>query len=83
MLEMGADGPALHAALADALNGVDRLVTVGPLAAHLSAAAGGEALPDADAALARIPAMLRNGDAVLVKASNGVKLGRLVKALTG
>lgn len=85
MLELGAEGPALHRRLGaharDA--GVDLLVTVGPLGAEIAAGygAGAQQLPDAQAAAAALPAQIREGDIVLVKASRGVGLERVCEAL--
>lgn len=87
MLELGADGPALHA---DVLQGVltadiDILVCVGPLMAHLAAAAQSHitvlTADDHDAALQALRSHMRADDAVLVKGSNSMKLGALVTAL--
>jgi UDP-N-acetylmuramyl pentapeptide synthase len=62
---------------------VDVLVTVGPLAAEMASGFAGESrsLADAASAAEAVPAMLRPGDAVLVKASRGVGLERLAAAL--
>ncbi len=87
MLELGEQGAALHAGLADAVQdaGVDVLCTVGPLMRHLR-----DALPErlrgphADAAaemVAPLKEMLRAGDVVMLKASNGTGLGHVVRAL--
>jgi UDP-N-acetylmuramoyl-tripeptide--D-alanyl-D-alanine ligase len=78
MLELGADEGRFHAEIGDyaAQRGVDVLVTVGPLAARMGDAFGGELHRVADAAgaatLAR--ALLRPGDTMLVKGSRGVGL---------
>ncbi len=85
MLELGAQGPALHREIGAHAGraGVDLLVTVGPLAAEMAAAFGGEsrALKDAAAAAAVVPELLRSGDTVLLKASRGVGLERVAAAL--
>jgi len=78
MLELGLEEVVYHeqiGAIADRC-GVDVLVTVGPLAAHMAAAFDGElhAVPDAAAAAARMRELVRPGDTVLVKASRGVGL---------
>lgn len=88
MLEMGEFGPALHEALAtDAAGAADLVYACGPLMGHLFAA-----LPDSrrgahtlDAAsLAPIvAAALRDGDAVLVKGSLGMRMAEIIRALTG
>jgi UDP-N-acetylmuramoyl-tripeptide--D-alanyl-D-alanine ligase len=64
--------------------GIDLLVAVGPLsAAYAEAAAGVPAVRFADAAEAArgVPALLEPGDAVLVKASRGVALEAVARAL--
>ena len=85
MLELGPQGAALHREIGAHARraGVDVLVTVGPLAAEMTAEFGGEshALADAAAAAQAVPAMLRPGDTVLVKASRGVGLERVAAAL--
>ncbi|MBS0254105.1 MAG: UDP-N-acetylmuramoyl-tripeptide--D-alanyl-D-alanine ligase [Proteobacteria bacterium] len=96
MKELGDFGPGLHAALAEPLLAAkpDFVLLVGPEMAALAAElgkAGSAALgavppfahcPDSAAALAALQAFgLRAGDAVLVKGSNSVGLGRLVAAL--
>ena len=86
MLELGEEGPAEHAALADAvLASADCLFSCGPLMRSLF-----DAVPDAvrgfhavdSAALAPVvAAALRNGDAVLVKGSLGSGMKRVITAL--
>jgi UDP-N-acetylmuramoyl-tripeptide--D-alanyl-D-alanine ligase len=91
MLELGSDGPALHAHVgaAAAHAGVDVLVAVGELARETAKAARGEGIeevvevPDAKAAATFMRACVRSGDAVLVKGSRGVKLETVVQALSG
>ena len=89
MLEL--DAPeAKHQALADAVKaaGVALLITTGKYMRHLSDALS-DAPPDAietyhaddhDAALRLAESHLKNGDVVLVKASNGMRLNHLVEA---
>jgi UDP-N-acetylmuramoyl-tripeptide--D-alanyl-D-alanine ligase len=90
MLEMGEQGPALHAeagrAAVDA--GLDLVVGVQGNAEHLAAAAcaGGVAalfLPDAEAAGRWLKQNLRKGDVVLVKGSRGVHLEQAIESLRG
>jgi UDP-N-acetylmuramoyl-tripeptide--D-alanyl-D-alanine ligase len=87
MLELGAQGAALHQALVGpvAAAGVDLVFTVGPLMGHLH-----EALPQgqrgahAETSDQLGPALLaavRAGDTVLVKGSLGSRMGVLVEAL--
>jgi len=86
MLELGPDEGRFHAELGvyarDA--GVDVLVAVGPLGALLGAGSGlGQvhAVQDAAAAAALVPKLVQDGDTVLVKASRGVGLEVVARAL--
>ena len=88
MLELGEQGPALHAACgrAAAEAGLDLVAGVGGNAVHLAAAAckGGVAslfLPDAEAAGLWLKQTLQPGDVVLVKGSRGVHLERAIEAV--
>jgi UDP-N-acetylmuramoyl-tripeptide--D-alanyl-D-alanine ligase len=85
MLELGHDEVAFHREIGAhaARRGVDVLVTVGPLAAHMAQPFGGEvhAVPDAAAAAALAGGLLTAGDVVLVKASRGVGLETVAAAL--
>jgi UDP-N-acetylmuramoyl-tripeptide--D-alanyl-D-alanine ligase len=78
MLELGPDEGRFHAEIGDyaAQRGVDVLVTVGRLAAHMGEAFDGELHRVADAAGAATLAreLLRPGDTMLVKGSRGVGL---------
>jgi UDP-N-acetylmuramoyl-tripeptide--D-alanyl-D-alanine ligase len=87
MLELGADAPALHAALQyDVKNAdIDLVFACGPLMKSLY-----DALPEAkkggyassvSSLEGTLHANLRSGDAVMVKASNGVRLGSIVTGL--
>ena len=89
MLEMGAGGPAHHAALAAPVeaNGVDLVFTCG-----LQMRALWDALPaskrggTADNSMALAPmlnAVLKPGDTVLVKGSNGARMSVIVEVLKG
>jgi UDP-N-acetylmuramoyl-tripeptide--D-alanyl-D-alanine ligase len=86
MLELGPEGLRLHheiAAHADARE-VGLLVTVGPLAAAMADCfEHGEihSVPDAAAAAALLPGLLRPADTVLVKGSRGVGLELLAETL--
>jgi UDP-N-acetylmuramyl pentapeptide synthase len=88
MLELGASGPALHRESGRALAGrVDAVLGVGPLAREIVEGAREawltalEHFPTAADAVAALPALVRPGDAVLVKGSRGVKLEAVVEAL--
>jgi UDP-N-acetylmuramoyl-tripeptide--D-alanyl-D-alanine ligase len=87
MLELGPDAPNLHRDLFEAVDGagIDQLFACGPHMKGLYDAApaamkGGYA--ETAAALAPlVMAQLQAGDAVIVKGSNGTRLGPLVEAI--
>jgi UDP-N-acetylmuramoyl-tripeptide--D-alanyl-D-alanine ligase len=88
MLELGPQGPALHAdcGRAAAEAGLDLVAGVQGNAEHLATAAcaGGIAslfLPDAEAAGLWLARNLRPGDVVLVKGSRGVHLERAIDSV--
>jgi UDP-N-acetylmuramoyl-tripeptide--D-alanyl-D-alanine ligase len=87
MKELGEHGPALHAALAEpiAQAGVDFALLVGeemaPLAKVLEGRTRFAHVPAAADALDALKGEVGADDAVLVKASNSVGLGRLVEQL--
>jgi UDP-N-acetylmuramoyl-tripeptide--D-alanyl-D-alanine ligase len=85
MLELGPQAPRLHReiGLFAAEQGLDLLVTVGPLAAEIRTEFEGESYAAADAVTAAelLAPLLRAGDTVLVKASRGVGLERVGEAL--
>ncbi|HUP67437.1 MAG TPA: UDP-N-acetylmuramoyl-tripeptide--D-alanyl-D-alanine ligase [Sphingomicrobium sp.] len=84
MRELGEHGDALHAGLAPAVLAarVDRLILIGedmrPLADALGDRVEIDRAGSVDEAIATLTAMLRPGDAVLVKASNSIGLAKLV-----
>ena len=90
MFELGDDAPKLHAEVGRlaAAACVDLLVAVGPLSTHMAEAARAAGLArvhatdSAEEAAALVRANARSGDAVLVKASRGMRLERVVKLLT-
>jgi UDP-N-acetylmuramoyl-tripeptide--D-alanyl-D-alanine ligase len=87
MRELGDKSPAYHAALSGPVLDarVETAVLVGeamaPLAAALEQKVNLVHVPDAATALEAVRAVLRDGDAVLVKGSNGVGLARVVAEL--
>jgi len=85
MLELGPEAARLHREIGEhaSARGVGLLVTVGPLAAQMSATFAGEThtVPDAAAAAGLVGGLLREGDTVLVKGSRGVGLERVAASL--
>jgi len=85
MLELGPAEREFHAELGEqaAAAGVDVLVTVGPLAASIAERFEGEthSVADAGEAAVVVPELLAPGDVVLVKASRGVGLELVCRAL--
>ena len=85
MLELGPEEREFHAKLGEqaAAAGVDVLVTVGPLAASIAERFKGEthAATDAAEAATIVPELVAPGDVVLVKASRGVGLELVCRAL--
>ena len=90
MLELGADSAMLHAEIgAYATTRVDQLITIGQNARAIDEAArptlGARAWHTDDplAAAARVREIARAGDVILVKASRGMRLERVIDALSG
>ena len=89
MRELGPESEALHAGLAPAVIDakVDRVILIGPDMAPLAGALGGrltvECAESVEEAEQQLLKAAGPGDAVLVKASNSVGLGRLVERVTG
>ena len=89
MRELGDASDAYHADLAGPVLAarVEAAVLVGEAMAPLAKALEGRTqvmhVADAAAALGRVKALARAGDAVLVKGSNGVGLSRVVAGLGG
>ncbi len=87
MLELGANGPAEHAGLAEALIAarVDQVFTAGPLMRHLHdvlpAAIRGEHAENSAALAPLVAGAARTHDIVLVKGSAGSQMGVVVAAL--
>jgi UDP-N-acetylmuramoyl-tripeptide--D-alanyl-D-alanine ligase len=86
MLELGDEGPAEHAGLAEAVIGsADCLFTCGPLMRRLFDAVPeplrGAHAPDAAALAPIVAAAIARGDAILVKGSLGSGMKRVIKAI--
>jgi UDP-N-acetylmuramoyl-tripeptide--D-alanyl-D-alanine ligase len=85
MLELGPRGREYHRELGDQVEqaGVEVLVTVGALATAIAEPFEGEvhSVPDAAAAVEVVPALLREGDIVLVKGSLAVGLESVCRAI--
>ena len=84
MLELGPDAERYHEQIGAHADGIaDLLLTVGPLASAMARVFHGQYhhAPDAAAAAAALPGLLRAGDVVLVKASNGVGLKLVCETL--
>jgi UDP-N-acetylmuramoyl-tripeptide--D-alanyl-D-alanine ligase len=79
MLELGPDSPKLHAEIgAYAAARVDHLITMGARAQQMS---GAFHTDDPRAAADKLRAVSRAGDVILVKASRGMRLERVIDAL--
>ncbi|MCJ8144653.1 UDP-N-acetylmuramoylalanyl-D-glutamyl-2,6-diaminopimelate--D-alanyl-D-alanine ligase [Ancylobacter sp. A5.8] len=85
MLELGTAGEGLHRDLAPAASAADLVFCAGPLMRALWEALPetrrGAWAPDASALLPLLADRLRGGDVVMVKGSNGSRMGPLVRAL--
>ena len=89
MLELGEHSDREHSGLAPAVidSGVDQLILVGEATRAMEDALGGKVpvrrVADVAEATEALLETIRPGDAVLVKASNGVGLARLVERVAG
>jgi len=90
MLELGESGPRLHREAGRGLAGrVDVVVGIGPLAEQIVLGAREAGLPaqalvhfaDAQSAKDAVASLVTPGDAVLVKASRGMRLEQVIDAL--
>ncbi len=82
MLELGENAPAFHARIGEYAKRmkIDRMLTVGALAKN-AAFDEADAYASVDDLLAALPAILKDGDTVLVKASFGMHLKTVVEAI--
>jgi UDP-N-acetylmuramoyl-tripeptide--D-alanyl-D-alanine ligase len=93
MLELGPGAVRMHEEVGGfvAQQGIDQLITCGPLARSLADGARRAGMdrtqmlevPDAAAAAVALKATVKQGDVVLVKGSRGMKLEQVVQALQG
>ena len=85
MLELGAAGEAMHRDLAPAADAADLVFCAGPLMRALWEALPenrrGAWAPDAQALLPLVAERLRGGDVLMVKGSNGSRMGPLARGL--
>ncbi len=85
MLELGADSARLHRELGSYARekGVALVAAYGPYGRDIAAGAGEAGLyfEDRDSLIRALPALLRKGDAVLVKASKGMQIGPAADAV--
>lgn len=84
MYELGEDSRELHRAVGqNGREAAELVIAVGELARDIQAGAGADCpwFPTVDEAIAALDTLIRPGDTVLVKASNAMKLGRIVQAL--
>ena len=89
MRELGADGPKLHAELADVIDvaRVDLVYCAGPLMQNLwdvlPADRRGGYATDVDSLARQLKTAVQAGDVVVVKGSNGSRASRIVDVLVG
>jgi UDP-N-acetylmuramoyl-tripeptide--D-alanyl-D-alanine ligase len=87
MRELGPDSARFHREIGDRASdaGVSLMVAVGEHSGDYALGFGGDTreAADAEAAAALVPGLIEPGDVVLVKASRGVGLERVTRALEG
>ena len=84
MKELGTDELTLHfdtGRYAKA-KGIDAVLAVGPLAKELAKGADGQWFADNATLVAALPALIRDGDTVLVKASHSMQFEQITEKLT-
>ena len=84
MYELGEDSALLHQEVGrTAARDADLVIAVGELAQDIQRGAGKDTpwFPTVEEAIAALDSLIRTGDTVLVKASNAMKLSRIVQAL--
>ena len=82
MLELGPDSPAYHARIGAYAKqcGIERMLTVGPFAKY-AAFDPKDAYETVEALIVALPSLLHDGDTILIKASLGMHLKRVVDAI--
>ena len=82
MYELGEDSVQLHQGVGKyASECADLVIAVGELGRDIAAGAVGPWFATVEEAISALPSFIQTGDTVLVKASNAMKLGRIVEAL--
>ncbi|MBR0375147.1 MAG: UDP-N-acetylmuramoyl-tripeptide--D-alanyl-D-alanine ligase, partial [Firmicutes bacterium] len=84
MYELGEDSRELHRDVGrNGKDAAELVIAVGELAQDIRIGAGDDCLwfPTVDEAITALDSLIRPGDTVLVKASNAMKLGRIVRSL--
>lgn len=85
MLEMGSDSVNMHLDIGRYVrsSGVSLVITTGELGRFIAEGAGDRAIhfENRNELIAKLPGLLKKGDTVLVKASNGMKLGAVSDAI--
>jgi UDP-N-acetylmuramyl pentapeptide synthase len=84
MLELGDHGPSAHREIGELARelGVD-VIALGEFSSTVATAADGEIAADPAAAAARALARTKPGDWILLKASRGMRLERVLAAMKG
>ena len=82
MYELGEDSVQLHQGVGKyASECADLVIAVGELGRDIAKGAKGPWFATVEDAISAMPSFIQTGDTVLVKASNAMKLGRIVEAL--
>jgi UDP-N-acetylmuramoyl-tripeptide--D-alanyl-D-alanine ligase len=86
MYELGSDEKALHRSMGELAKelGIDKVIAIGPLARNIAEGAEGiaEYFETKEEFIDEMDDHIKEGDVVLVKASRGLALEKVVKALT-
>lgn len=84
MLELGEDSDKMHRQTGEAAleKGIDIVLTTGEMSLHTAQGANGRHFNSKEELIAALPEIIREGDSILVKASNSCRFGEIVEALT-